>query len=125
MKVLRSCAFTVILVMLFLIHFFFGCAGSSLLRVGFLQLRRAGATLHCGAGASHCGGFSCCRAQALGTQASVVLARGLSGCGSPAQLLRNMWDLPGPGKKTGKFSQTCVLCTGRQILNHYATREAQ
>ena len=28
----------------------------------------------------HCGGFSCCRAQALGTWASVVVARGLSSC---------------------------------------------
>ena len=35
----------------------FVCAGS------LLQL--SGATLHCSAGASHCGGFSCCRACAL------------------------------------------------------------
>ena len=58
---------------------------------------------------SHCSGFSCCGAQALGTRASVVVARGLSSCGSRAlerrlsnhgsraQLLRGMWDLPGPG----------------------------
>ena len=37
-----------------------------------------------------------------GTQASVVVAHGLSSCGSQgrsaqAQLLRGMWDLPGPG----------------------------
>ena len=31
----------------------------------------------CGAWASHCSGFSCCAAQVLGTQASVVAARGL------------------------------------------------
>ena len=61
--------------------------------------------------ASHCGGFSCCRAQALGVQASVVVARGLSSCGSRAlehrlsscgsraQPLRGMWDLPRPGLK--------------------------
>ena len=30
--------------------FAFGCAGSSLLHVGFLQLRQAGATLGCSAG---------------------------------------------------------------------------
>ena len=47
----------------------------------FLWLWRAGATLHCGAGASHCGGFSCHGAQALGVQASVVVAHGLSSCG--------------------------------------------
>ena len=86
----------------------FGCVGSSLLRVGFLQLRRAGATLRCGAQASHCSGFSCCGAWALGARASVVVAQGLSSCGSwaleyrlsscgaRAQLLRGMWDLPSP-----------------------------
>ena len=55
------------------------------------------------------GGFSCCAARVLGAWASVVVARGLSSCGSRAlerrlsscgtraQLLRGMWDLPGPG----------------------------
>ena len=31
--------------------------------------------------ASHCGGFSCWEAWALGTRASVVVAHGLSSCG--------------------------------------------
>ena len=48
-----------------------------------------GAPLRCGAWASHCGGFSCCGAQALGAQASVVVAHGLSCSG--------MWDFPGLG----------------------------
>ena len=51
----------------------------------------------------------CCKAQALGARASVVVARwlsrcgsrdlerGLSSCGTRASLLRSMWDLPGPG----------------------------
>ena len=68
-----------------------------------------GLILHCGAWASHCGGFSCCGAWALGVWASVAVARGLSSCGSWAlecrlsscgtwaQLLHRMWDLPGPG----------------------------
>ena len=68
-----------------------------------------GATLPCGAWAPHCGSFSCCGAQALGVWASVVVARGLSSCGSQvleqrlsscgarASLLRGVWDLPGPG----------------------------
>ena len=34
--------------------------------------------------ASNCGGFSCCRAPALGVQASVVVARRLSSCGARA-----------------------------------------
>ena len=63
-----------------------------------------GATLRCGARASLCWG-----ARALGGQASVVMALGLSSCGSralecrlsscgaQALLRRSMWDLPGPG----------------------------
>ena len=68
-----------------------------------------GATLHCRAQASHCSGFSCCEAWALGVRASVVVAHRLSSCGSRALehrlsscgagalLLCGMWDLPGPG----------------------------
>ena len=40
--------------------------------------------LRCGTWASHCGGFSCCRSWALGVRASVVVAGGLSSCGSRA-----------------------------------------
>ena len=91
------------------LNFNFGCVGSSLLCAGFLQLHRAGATLRCGAQASHCGGFSCCGARAVGAWASLVVALGLSRCGSRAlehrlsscgtraQLLCGMWDLPRPG----------------------------
>ena len=58
-------------------NIYFCCAGSLLLLTDFLQLQRAGAPLCCSAQASHCGGFSDCRAQAL--------KHGLSGsaaCGS-------------------------------------------
>ena len=44
--------------------------------------------------------------------------RRLSNCGSRAQLLRGMWDLPGPRARTR------VPRIGRRILNHCATREA-
>ena len=47
-------------------------------------LSLVGATLRCGARASHCSGFSCCGARALGVQASVVVALRLSSCGSRA-----------------------------------------
>ena len=65
-------------------HFFLFSLGgepsteSLLLRVGFLQLQGAGATLRCGVRASHCGGFSYWGAQAVGTRASTVAARGFS-----------------------------------------------
>ena len=56
--------------------FIFGCIGSLLMRMGFLQLRRAGATLGC----------------------SVQdLEHRLSSCGTRAQLLCGMWDPPAPG----------------------------
>ena len=61
-----------------------GWTGSSLLRTGFLELQRMKVTLCRGAWASHCGVFSCCTAQALGTRASVVAAHRLSSCGSKA-----------------------------------------
>ena len=48
----------------------------------FSSCGERGLLFHCGAQASHCGGFSCCGAQALGMQASVVVAHGLSSCGS-------------------------------------------
>ena len=78
----------------------------------------------CGERASHCGVFSCCGARAVGPWASVVVARGLSSCGSRAlerrlsscgaraSLLHSMWDLPGPGLEpvspalAGGFSTT-------------------
>ena len=87
--------------LVFIYLFIFGCVGSSLLRIGFLQLWRAGATLCCGAWASHCGafslrstgsrhaGFSSCGLRALECR--------LSSCGARALLLCSMWDLPGPG----------------------------
>ena len=43
--------------------------------------------------------------------------RRLSSCGSRAQLLRGVWDLPRPGL------EPVYPCIGRQILNHRATRE--
>ena len=82
--------------------FIFGCIGSSLLRAGFLYLRRAGATPRCGAWASHCGGFSCCGAQAPGAQAQ--------------QLWRTDLVAPRHVGSSQTRTRTCVPCFGRQIL---------
>ena len=49
--------------------FIYGCVESLSLREGFLQLRRAGATPHRSARASHYCGHSCCGAQAPDAQA--------------------------------------------------------
>ena len=50
----------------------------------FIYLFLTALGLRCGARASHCGGLSCCAAQALGAQASVPVARGLQSAGSAA-----------------------------------------
>ena len=45
--------------------------------MGFSLVATGGASLHGGAQASHCGGFSCCRARVL-SAGSVLVAQGLS-----------------------------------------------
>ena len=89
--------------------FIFGCIGSSLLSNG---LRRAGATLRCGAQASHCGGFSCCRARALGARASVVVECGLScsaACGIFPDQGLNLCPLHWQADSQGKSSKSYLL----------------
>ena len=65
--------------------FIFGCTGSLLLHTGFFQLWRARAALPCIVQASRCGGFCCCRAQALGLGLQWLQ---LPGSGVRAQQLR-------------------------------------
>ena len=95
---------------LFIYLFIFGCVGSSFLCEGFLRLRRAGATPHRGARASHHRGLSCCGAQAPDAQAQLSWLTGQVAprhAGSPQTRDR-----------------THVPCTSRQTLNHCAAREA-
>ena len=92
------------------IIFIFGCVGSSFLCEGFLQLRRVGATLPCGARASHYRGLSCCEAEAPDAQAQQLW---LTGPVAPRHV----------GSSQTR-ARTRVPCLGRRILNHCATREA-
>ena len=94
----------------FIYLFINGCVGSSFLCEGFLQLRQAGAILHRGARASHYRGLSCCGAQAPDAQAQQLWLTGLV---AP-------WHVGSSQTR----ARTRVPCTGRQILNHCATREA-
>ena len=71
---------------------------------GLSQLWRAGATLGYGAQASHCGGFSPCRARALGARASVVVARRLSSCG--------MWALGAQASVVVAHGLSCSTACG-------------
>ena len=102
--------FFLILFLLIYLLFIFGCVGSSFLCEGFLQLRRAGATLHRDAWASHYRGLSCCGAQAPDAQAQQLW---LTGPVAPRHV----------GSSQTR-ARTCVPYIGRQILNHCATREA-
>ena len=79
---------------------FLRCAGFSLRWL--LLLRSTG---------SRRSGFNSC--------GSWAVERRLSSCGARAQLLRGMWDPPGPGL------EPVSPCIGRRILNHCATKEAQ
>ena len=79
---------------------FFGCAGSSLLHGLFSSHGEWGLLSSCITRASHCGGLSCCGAQALGHVGSAAVAvPRLQSTSSVvvAQLLRGMWDLPDQG----------------------------
>ena len=83
----------------------------------------------CGARASYGGGFSCCRAQALGHGGFRVAAHGLSSCSSQAlgHRLNNCGAraqlFPRHAGSSWMRNQTHVSC--RQILYHWATREAR
>ena len=113
---------------LFIYLFIFGCVGSSLLWAGFLQLRRAGATLSCGVCASHCGGFSL---RSTGSR-----HMGFSSCGTQAQQLwlagsraqaQQLWHTglvtPWHVGSSQTRAGTHVPCIGRRILKHCTTTE--
>ena len=55
----------------------FHCAGFA---CAFLSCGEQEPLFNCGVQTSYCGVFSCCGAWALSTQASVVVAHGLSSC---------------------------------------------
>ena len=77
--------------------------------MGCLWLWQVGAALGCGAQASHCGGFFCCRAQALGLIALVVVTLGLS-CRVACRVFLD------------QGSNLCPL-HWQVIANHWATME--
>ena len=63
--------------------------------------------------------FGCVRSQLRHEECCVqALECGLGSCCTKAQLLLGMWHLSSPTR-----DQTCVPCIGRQILNHWTTRE--
>ena len=82
-------------ILFFLIYLFIsGCVGSSFLCKGFLQLRRAGVTLHRGARASHYRGLSL-RSTGSRRAGSVVVAHGLS-CSAACGIFPDQGSNPCP-----------------------------
>ena len=74
----------------------FGCAGSLLLLGLFSRYEKRGLLSSCGVRASHCSGFSCCRAQALGhagfhSCSPWAPEHRLNSCGTRVKLLCSMW----------------------------------
>ena len=76
-----------------LLFFFFWLSWVFVAAHGLSLAVVSGTTIHCSARASHCSGFSCCRAWALDTCAQQL-------SGAWAQLLCSIWNLPGPGIET-------------------------
>ena len=96
----------------------FGSVGSMLLPGLFSSCSEWGPPPSCSARSSHCGGLSCCRAQALGhtgfSSCSMWAQKlGLTGLGTP----RHVWS-------SWNRDWTHVSCIGRQVLCHWATRDA-
>ena len=105
-----NCTGSLYCFLVFLIYvLFFGWAVSLLLHAGFLWLQWTGPTLHCGARASHCSGFSCCRIQALGRRLQQLWHTGLVA--------------PQHVESSRTRDWTHVPCIGGQILIHCTTSE--
>ena len=100
--------------------FIFLCAGSSLPLRLFFSCGERGLLCSCGVRTSHCGGFSCWEAWALGpiglsTRGSQALEHRLDSCGAWAQLLQHVGS-------SWTRDWTHVSCTGRGILHHGSPR---
>ena len=98
-----------------LFYFIFGCAGSSLLWA-FFSCDQQGLLSSCSWLASHCGGFSYCRAWSLGLQASVVGVHGLccsTVCGTFPALAGGFLSTVPPGKS----SNSLILAHNAQFLS--------
>ena len=107
--------------------FIYGCTRSLLLCVAVSGCRDQGLLSSCGARVSHCGGFSCCRAQPLGSWASVVAAQGLISCGLQTLERAGFRSCGLVALRHVKSSRTRdwthVPFIGRRILIHRSTRK--
>ena len=99
----------------FYYYYYVSALGLCCYTPAFSSFGEKGLLARCCVGASHCGGVSCCGAQAL-------WHRGFSSCRGWAQLPCSMWNLPGPGIEamspavagrfltTGPRGKSCCRC---------------
>ena len=78
----------------------------------FIYLFLAALGLRCGVWPSHCGGFSCCGARALGARASLVVAHGLS-CSMACGIFPDQGSNPCP-LHLGRFLTTAPTGKSKQ-----------
>ena len=88
--------------------FIFGCIGSLSLHRLFSGYSKRGLLSSCGAQASHCSGFSCCRARALDIWASVVETPRLQSTG-PVVVVQRLSCSVACGIFPDKGSNPCFL----------------
>ena len=94
---------TVFFFLIYLIYFHFWLCWVFAAACGLSLVAVSGGYSSLGSQASHCGGFFCYRAQALGSWAQQLWFMGFrmraQYWATWAQLLCGMWNLPGPGVK--------------------------
>ena len=119
-----SFSFCIVFNLFLIILFIYLCLCSVSIAVRlFSSCGERGLLFSCSELASHCGGFSCCWAQVLGSKwASVVAAPRLESTGSTA-VATGLVALQHVASFRIK-EWTCVSCIGRRILYYWATREA-
>ena len=88
----------------------------------FLCLWWAGAMLHNSVQTSHCGGFSCWGAQALGAWASAADSWGFQAHSTGSIVVG--WVASQHVGSPQARDRTCLSCTGRWILYQWANRKA-
>ena len=95
-RLTAQCLFAVAVSIVYSFYFWWHWGFVAALRLSLVVV--SGAAPSCGARASHCSGFSCCRTWALlSSWGSRALEHRFSSGGTQAWLLHGMWDLPGPG----------------------------
>ena len=118
--------FNIVLVLFFFFYkfiylFIFGCVGSSFLCEGFLQLRRAGATLHRGARACHCHGLSL-RSTGSRRAGSVAVAHGPS-CSTACGIFPDQGSNPCPLHWQAGSQPLCHQGSPVLVLYHHSCKQ--